>query len=276
MLATEEISTTAYEINEKIVQKRSNLPISSWYLTPPIMLFSSWFILNFDYYALKDPILVWKDLLAWTSYVLGHITVPILTSVWLYIFHEPGAVKSYGFALGFQNICGVLTHLLFPCAPPWFIHMYGEDKVANYDMKGYAAGLTRVDIHLGTHLNSKGFHASPIVFGAIPSLHSAMAVITLYFITYFARYRIIKVLSFLFVVLQWWATIYLDHHWRLDLFIGLIYATVWFSIIKWFLLNKYDENFIKARLNYNFKNGSTMGMRVFRNTNLQWFFDPMA
>ena len=97
-------------------------------------------LLNFVHY-LREPIRLWQDYLAWTSYVLGHITVPIVTAVWLYVFHAPGSLKAYSFALGLQNICGVLTHLVFPNAAPWFIHMNGENANADYDTPGYAAGL---------------------------------------------------------------------------------------------------------------------------------------
>ena len=251
-------------------------PINSWDFCPSLLLSISWFLLNFVYY-LHEPIKLWKDYLAWTSYVLCHITIPIITSIWLYIFHAPGSIKSYSFALGFQNICGVLTHLIFPNAPPWFIHMNGENAMANYDIPGYAAGLIRVDIALGTHLTSNGFHASPIVFGALPSLHSAMAVMTFFFIGYYSRWVIIKFLAFIYVIIQWWATIYLDHHWRLDLLIGLIYSIIWFTLIYKFFIKYQQKKFIMARLNYQFNNdGSTMGMRVFKNTKIQWFFDPFS
>ncbi|KAI5964579.1 IPT1 [Candida pseudojiufengensis] len=274
-LSTQQINQMALKINKKILKKNLKIPSKAWVMAPSFLILSSWFILNFDYW-LKDPIRTWKDLLAWTSYVLGHITVPIITSVYLYVFHAPGVLKSYSIALGLQNICGVLTHLLFPCSPPWFIHLYGLNSEANYEMPGYAAGLIRVDVTLGTHLNSKGFHASPIVFGAIPSLHSAMACMTFYFISFYSNFLILKILALGFVILQWWATIYLDHHWRLDLFIGLIYSTIWFSIIYKFMLIKYNKKFLESRLNFKFENGgSTMGMRVFRNTCIQWFFDPL-
>ncbi|KAI5958039.1 IPT1 [Candida theae] len=279
-LDTRVVNDMATSVNKYIREKQNQygyhwqVPRNCWYWAPPFLLATSWFILNFDYW-LRTPIRTWKDLLAWTSYVLGHITVPIITAVWLYVFHAPGALKYYGWALGFQNICGVLTHLLFPCAPPWFIHMYGEDAEANYDLPGYAAGLTRVDVALGTHLNSKGFHASPIVFGAVPSLHSAMAVMTFLFVSYYARWTFVKLISFAFVVLQWWATIYLDHHWRLDLFVGMCYALIWFAIM-YHRLRRVNELFLQSRLQYNFAKGSTMGMRVFRNTKLQSFFDPLS
>lgn len=282
-----EVGQMAQSINNKILNhiqpKNSNSgfnynysPINSWDFCPSLLLATSWFLLNFVHY-LREPIRLWQDYLAWTSYVLGHITVPIVTAVWLYVFHAPGSLKAYSFALGLQNICGVLTHLLFPNAAPWFIHMNGENANADYDTPGYAAGLIRVDIALGTHLTSNGFHASPIVFGALPSLHSAMAVMTFFFVGYYSRWYFIKFLAFMFVMIQWWATIYLDHHWRLDLLAGLIYACIWFTIIYKLVIKYQQERFIMARLKYQFNNGgSTMGMRVFRNTKIQWFFDPLS
>ncbi|WLF77152.1 inositolphosphotransferase 1 [Lodderomyces elongisporus] len=277
-LSVDEINSNAQLINERFIRnsKLHFLPINSWHLAPACLFASSWLILNFVFW-LRNPIRTWEDLLAWTSYVLGHITVPIVTAVWLYVFHAPGVLKSYALAMGFQNICGVVTHLLFPCAPPWFVHKNGEDAPANYEMLGYAAGLIRVDVALGTHLNSNGFHISPIVFGAVPSLHSAMAVMTFFFVAYYSRWIGLKLLALGFVVLQWWATIYLDHHWRLDLYVGMIYAIIWFTIIYTWRLKKVNQKFIQSRLQYAFsEGGSTMGMRVFRNTSIQWFFDPLA
>ncbi|RLV90615.1 Inositolphosphotransferase 1 [Spathaspora sp. JA1] len=278
-LTQEEAENHEIESNAKILNHLklySCHPRNCWHFAPPLLFLISWVLLNIDYWF-KDPLTTHKDLLAWVLYVICHITIPIVTAVWLYVFHPPGALKLYGITLGMQNISGVLTHLLFPNAPPWFINLYGEDKEADYEMPGYAAGLIRVDIALGTHLHSKGFHASPIVFGAIPSLHSAMAVLTFFFISYYARWTLVKVAAFLFVAIQWWATIYLEHHWRIDLFIGLIYALFWFTIVRniRFGLSRVDENFIKSRLKFDFEKGSTMGMRVFRNTRLQRFFDPL-
>ncbi|CCH41606.1 Inositolphosphotransferase 1 [Wickerhamomyces ciferrii] len=244
----------------------------SLYLTP-IIFFSVWPMLNIvEHFA--QHITVPKDLTAWFFYVLGHITFPILTAVYLYVFHPPGILKCFSIALGLQNIAGVLTHLLFPNAPPWFIHLYGPDSDANYDMPGYAAGLTRIDVTLGTHLHSQGFHKSPIVFGAFPSLHSAMAVQVFLFIWYFANFKILRIAALGFVYIQWWGTIYLDHHFKIDLIAGWGYALISFAIVYPYLRKK-ELEFIQNRLNLNFKKGSTMGMRVFdRNSKIQKFFDP--
>ncbi|CUM63909.1 uncharacterized protein PRCAT00001497001 [Priceomyces carsonii] len=275
------ISSSASLISKKILHHmkpgKSYRPYNCWYLAPPLLLAFSWLLLNIAY-VLKDNINSKKDILAWFSYVICHFFVPLFTAIWLYVFHAPGALKLFSFGLGMQNIAGVLTHLLFPTAPPWYIHLDDKNKTASYDFPGYAAGLTRVDMAMGTHMHSKGFHMSPIVFGAVPSLHSAMATMVFFFISYYSRWNILKVLALCFVVLQWWATIYLDHHWRVDLLIGMFYSIIAYTILFRSKrgLKKVDRDFVKAKLRFDFKRGSTMGMRTFRNTKLQNFFDPLS
>jgi len=275
---TSDSTTTSLSTDSSIIP--SSLSISrraitrthSLYLTP-ILFFSIWPMLNIVAHFANN-ITTTKDLIAWFFYVLGHITFPILTAVYLYVFQPPGILKFFSIALGSQNIAGVMTHLLFPNAPPWFIHMYGPNSDANYDMPGYAAGLTRIDVTLGTHMHSKGFHKSPIVFGAFPSLHSAMAVQVFLFIFYFSRVRLLRISALMFVYIQWWGTIYLDHHFKIDLIAGCVYALISFSLT-WPFMRTKEKDFIKARLNSDFPKGTTMGMRVFDKVpKLQKFFDP--
>ncbi|CEP63063.1 inositolphosphotransferase LALA0_S07e01574g [Lachancea lanzarotensis] len=326
-----------------------------------------------------------KDILAWVSYVLLHLIAPILTAVYLYVFQPPGTLKAFSLAMGTQNICGVLTHLSLPMAPPWFIHMYGirDTQHVSYEQDGYAAGLTRVDSHLGTHLNSKGFHKSPIVFGAVPSLHSAMAVQCFLFLitraastkatlplvvdpntdseetpvgpsplmssttskisdsalergssldpdwssedieldllsrdsgdskafftsstvtsthpkfrygtpvpvralnskllSIFHMALIPRFLGTMFPILQWWSTMYLDHHFRFDLFIGLCYAVTSHLLVNAFYLQpRVLKKWCEIRMDTapdTHKEAKTMGMRVFEDTDVEWFFDPFA
>ncbi|KAH3668444.1 hypothetical protein OGAPHI_002198 [Ogataea philodendri] len=250
------------------------LPPSCCYTTPVFLLGFCWLLLNLDH-AIIYPQTTFRDLLAWVSYVLFHFFAPLFTAIYLYVFQTPGAIKWFSVALGSQNIAGVITHMLFPNAPPWFIHLYGEDAAADYDMPGYAAGLTRVDVALGTHLNSNGFHKSPIVFGAVPSLHSAMAVQCFFFIAFYTTWWFPKIGMLAFVILQWWATMYLDHHWRLDLIVGLAYAIISFTIYKRHLVAA-EQRLVKARLRGDFGAGSSYGMRVFRNHWLKRLFDQYS
>lgn len=320
----------------------------------PLLVFV---VLNIDsLFAVQrqENFVKWKDMVAWFSYVILHLTAPILTAVYLYVFQPPGTLKCFAFALGFQNLMGVSTHLLLPMAPPWFTHLYGinDTEHVNYTQEGYAAGLTRVDAHLGTHLNTSGFHMSPIVFGAVPSLHSAMAfqcflflitrsttlknrfasalrVITAvkepetleltrlndpdadadssistvaeeemgslnyvalydydaqfankWFFALFNKAVLPRLLGTAFIIVQWWATMYLDHHYRFDLFVGVLYALFWHIIINSLVLQpRVLTPWVRLRLGEepDTKNEArTLGMRVFANTRLEWFFDPLA
>ena len=380
-----------------------------------------------------------KDTIAWVSYVVFHVMAPILTAIYLYVFQPPGTVKCFALALGIQNIAGVCTHLLFPTASPWFIHMYGinDTEHVNYSQKGFAAGLIRFDRRLGSKISSDGFQLSPVVFGAVPSLHSAIAFQCFLFIVsrstslkhrfctgrtmsgvqgsnsvvptslhltlsedssdnsgsrtsssdsetvelqgfrtssasskmlitsdtdtdlelgmseipaslseltsslssstsssstlrptstptplqplsntnteaefdlfelrdreqlkflklyeedheyssrwYFRPWNtglVPKMIVTGYLTLQWWATQYLDHHYRFDLFVGMLYSLISFSLVDYFILQpKVLQSWLLVRLGVreDEKNEArTLGMRVFEGTKLEWFFDPLA
>lgn len=229
-----------------------------------------WVYLNLEKLAtheLTTPL----DILAWTSYVILHLAAPIITACYLWLFAPAGVCGTFGLALGTQNILGVSTHLLFPTAPPWYYHKYGYQP-GTYEMPGYAAGLTRVDIALGTHIHSKGFHKSPIVFGAFPSLHGAFVSLIFLFVVRYARWGFKKLsagalITGIYASWQWWATMYLDHHWRLDLLGGACYALVAYLI---FLprLRRFEASFNDGN------SPTTGGMRLFANTCFENWFNP--
>lgn len=229
-----------------------------------------WVYLNLEKLAtheLSTPL----DIMAWTSYVILHLAAPIITACYLWLFAPAGVCGTFGLALGTQNILGVSTHLLFPTAPPWYYHKYG-DQPGTYEMPGYAAGLTRVDIALGTHIHSKGFHKSPIVFGAFPSLHGAFVSLIFLFVVRYARWGFRKLsagalITAIYASWQWWATMYLDHHWRLDLLGGASYALLAYLI---FLprLRRFEASFVNG------DSPTTGGMRLFANTCFENWFNP--
>lgn len=180
------------------------------------------------------------DILSFISYVIMHLAMPISCSIYLYLVHPPGDMRLFATNMGVTNILALATHILSPSAPPWFIHLYGLDAKADYDTLGYAAGLTRVDSALGTNLSTAGFHKSPIVFGACPSVHSAMAFTCFLWVSITRAHatrnvwvlRIARIITSIYVLVQWWATMYLDHHWRLDLFAGMVYVLAVYICIR--------------------------------------------
>lgn len=89
---------------------------------------------------------------------------------------------------------------------------------ANYSMSGSPAGLARIDALFGWSMYTSTFTASPLVFGALPSLHSGIATIEALFLGHvFPRARW---MFFCYVMWIWWATLYLQHHYAVDLIAG--------------------------------------------------------
>lgn len=101
---------------------------------------------------------------------------------------------------------------------------------ANYTMQGSPAGLARVDALFGWNLYTSTFTASPLVFGAMPSLHAGCATIEALFLGHvFPR---AKWAFYCYVIWIWWATLYLQHHYAVDLIAGSILAGIVYYIAK--------------------------------------------
>jgi inositol phosphorylceramide synthase catalytic subunit len=105
--------------------------------------------------------------------------------------------------------------------------MYGFAP-ADYSMNGSPGGLERIDSLFGTSLYTSSFSASPVVFGAFPSLHAGWATLhALYLQHLLPRAR---VALGLYVMWVWWATMYLTHHYFIDLIGGSCLAVTVFYI----------------------------------------------
>ncbi|KAJ3186526.1 hypothetical protein HDU85_007346 [Gaertneriomyces sp. JEL0708] len=172
------------------------------------------------------------DVLAFIPYGLLHYISPALFALWLWWYAGIQSAVVFAQAFGVQNVLGVLTQLLFPTAAPWYNDKNGF-KTADYSMPGDPAGLARVDDLFGTNMYKSAFNNSPLVFGAMPSLHSAFAVLIMFFAMHFNR-KLGSVMT-IYMCWQWWATMYLRHHYMVDLIVGGAYAAATYGIARRFL-----------------------------------------
>lgn len=131
-------------------------------------------------------------------------------------------------------------------------------------MPGSPAGLVRVDKVLGTHLYEKAFKASPLVFGAFPSLHGAFSCCCLFFVGRYSRKG--RFMVGFYVLWQWFSTMYLRHHWRLDLLGGLVYAAFAFTLFQRFIRKK-EKEFAEGT------SGKAGWNRLFEGTRLENFWE---
>ncbi|KAF9085527.1 Aureobasidin resistance protein Aur1 [Mortierella sp. AD031] len=187
-----------------------------------------------------------KDLLAWMPYGVLHFALPFITAALIVYFGPPGTLPVFARTFGYMNLAGVLTQIFFPCAPPWYETNYGVLEPATYAMPGSPGGLARVDDILGTNMYKSTFTASPLVFGAFPSLHSACAWQLAFFLVYIFGPRSIPfVVGYVFWI--WWATMYLGHHYVVDLVGGAGYAVVAFWIGSFFLPSVLPSTYHNAK-----------------------------
>jgi len=171
------------------------------------------------------------DILAWVPYGIGHFAIPGILALVLWAFGPKGSPQFFGKAFGFMNLTGVLCQLFFPCAAPcepYISHHNMLDVLtlrtgyeiihglvpANYSMPGSPGGLMRIDRIFGTAGYTNTFGSAPLVFGAFPSLHSGCATIEALFLThFFPKYRYGY---WGYVGVLYWSTMYLTHHYLID------------------------------------------------------------
>ncbi|CAD6455472.1 e6b5b506-671c-42bf-b6a1-2fe62e401d7a [Sclerotinia trifoliorum] len=169
------------------------------------------------------------DVLAWLPYGILHFGGPFVWAALMFLFGPPGTVPVFARTFGYLNIIGVAIQLIFPCSPPWYENLYGLAP-ANYSMEGSPAGLARIDLLFGFDMYTTNFTASPLVFGAFPSLHSGNAVLEALFMSHcFPKLRPFVIG---YAMWMWWATMYLSHHYAVDLVAGGFLAAIAFYISK--------------------------------------------
>ncbi|KAH3679731.1 hypothetical protein WICMUC_000762 [Wickerhamomyces mucosus] len=186
------------------------------------------------------------DILAWLPYGLIHFALPFIVAILLFLWGPPTCLRSFAFAFGYMNLFGVIIQLLFPAAPPWYKILHGLNP-ANYSMLGSPGGLARIDQLLHLDLYTTNFSKnSPVVFGAFPSLHSGSATMDALFLSYlFPKFT---PLFIIYVCWLWWSTMYLTHHYFIDLMAGSLLSLIVFTYTKYIHLPINEE--LKNRWSY--------------------------
>ena len=170
------------------------------------------------------------DILAWLPYGIFHFGAPFVVAAILFVFGPPRILNGYAFAFGYMNLIGVIVQTAFPAAPPWYKILYGL-QTANYTMHGSPGGLARIDKLFGINLYTSGFENSSVIFGALPSLHSGCATMEALFFSY--CFPSLKPLFIIYLCWLWWATMYLTHHYFVDLMAGSVLSYILFQYTKY-------------------------------------------
>lgn len=120
------------------------------------------------------------------------------------------------------NALGVVTYLVYPAAPPWYVVQYGPGP-ANLAALPSPAGTARFDALLGINYFASFYSRNPNVFGAMPSLHAAYPVMVMFYV--WSRGWTWRLGTGAFALLVGFSAVYLTHHYILDVLAGVV-ATV--------------------------------------------------
>ena len=172
------------------------------------------------------------------------ITIPILTdyfvfaySLWfvlvlaiawlLYILHKRREFHEVATSITICMCVGFVLYILFPAGPPRF---YLADLYTNPFIKGYFSNYNTL------HTALDGLN--PLIHrSSFPSLHCAMSTIAMIYAVKFKDIlpwgRFLRFVCIILSISIWISTVYLRHHWVVDIFAGWcvaifsVYGSAW-------------------------------------------------
>lgn len=161
-----------------------------------------------------------------------------------YLLHEPmmfiylflfWKLKSVGYAGRFSvafvlmNLISFATYMLYPAAAPWYVEQYGFAQPLG-PVFGDAAGMGNMDALLGVSYTTNLYARLPVVFGAIPSMHIGFVIMG-----WFYSLRVNRKLAWvagIYTFIIGFGALYLQHHYLIDLVIGVLYALLAYFIVE--------------------------------------------
>ncbi|MCH8907255.1 MAG: inositol phosphorylceramide synthase [Candidatus Heimdallarchaeota archaeon] len=161
-----------------------------------------------------------------------HPIAPLILAIYIYYgSKDKETFKEFSHAFLLTSYLALITFALYPVAPPWYVAENGFTQPTMLtNVAESAAGLLKADTYLGITAFAnfyRDFNANP--YAAVPSLHAAFS----YFVAYYAirKYKSIGPKIYLIIIyplIVWIAAVYLNHHYIVDLIIGIGYS--YFSI----------------------------------------------
>jgi hypothetical protein len=120
------------------------------------------------------------------------------------------------------NILGFIIYYLHPAAPPWYVEQYGFTY--REGISSSAAGLLRFDHLFGMEIFHTLYTRNSQVYAALPSLHAAYPLVVLYYGIRTRRGPLMNTFFVLFTLGIWFAAVYTNHHYIIDVVLGALCA----------------------------------------------------
>jgi inositol phosphorylceramide synthase catalytic subunit len=140
----------------------------------------------------------------------------ILLSIWFVAKGQVRRAERFTWIFVIANFVGFACYYIYPAAPPWYVSDHGF--AIDLSVHASPAGTIRFDQLIGFPLMQGFYGKSADVFGAIPSLHVVYPFLAMIYGWHLRRFRRIAAPYFLLVC---FAAVYLNHHYLVDIFLGL-------------------------------------------------------
>ncbi len=174
-----------------------------------------------------------------------HVPMVILLMVVFWRYSSDELAARFIFAFWVMNVFAFATYYFYPAAAPWFVQKYGFLQPL-VPMLGDAAGLARFDELLHLDLFTKNYQISPVPFGALPSMHAGFS-----FLSFLYSFQLNRKLSWglaIYCVSMSFSALYLQHHYGIDLILGVVYAFLAYFLVEKFLKKPFLKSFRFLRL----------------------------
>jgi len=156
---------------------------------------------------------------------------PLIFCGLLYIKNRPLLLR-YSYSFLFVNIIGFIGYYLYPAAPPWYYFEYGTTLTTN--INGDPGLLTEFDRLVGAPIFDTIYNRGTNVFAAVPSLHSAFPLMSLFYAIVW-KHRPSIIAFTLLSIATWIAAVYSQHHYIIDVILGIM--TAGFAFFLYEILN---------------------------------------
>ena len=140
----------------------------------------------------------------------------VLLSIYLGMRGHLRAGERFTWAFVIANFVGFSCYYIYPAAPPWYVADHGF--MVDMTVRASCAGAIRFDRLIGIPVMQSFYGKSADVFGAIPSLHVVYPFLAIMYGWRLRRFRPFAIGYFLLVC---FSAVYLNHHYLLDIFVGL-------------------------------------------------------
>ncbi len=179
----------------------------------------------------------------------NHFTGPLVIGVFLYRkVEDKTEFKRFVYTMFFTSHIAYITFILFPTAAPWYV--WNEGNGFNFvaplpGEEGSAAGLLDLDKLSGLAIFQTLYGAlSSNQYAAVPSIHSAYALIVAFFAI--RKWRRVGYIVLLWPIGMWFSALWLNHHYLIDIVWAVAYVLpVYFVSLRIFKTKKdkndYDE-----------------------------------